>query len=54
MVSMRRDGQGTDDVFCLFDTRLTFASQKYGLVHVQHAECAGQKCGGVVKVSRCC
>ena len=26
------------------DTRLTSALQKYGLVHVQHAECPGQKC----------
>lgn len=57
MVSSRRDGQGTGDIFgatCSFDIRLTFGLQEYGPVHVQHAECPGQKCGGVVKDRRCC
>ena len=57
MFFSRSDVRDTDHIFtatCPFDIRLTLALQEYGPVHIQHAECPGQKCGRVVKDRQGC
>ncbi len=45
----------SSDYFVPSNTRLTSALQENGLVHFQHAESPGQKCGRMVKdISRIC